>query len=64
MAGRRDHITVRSHGLEWMRQRATDEGLTKGNGEPNVSEFIRLCMAYARDNMPKGWRPKDWTPGV
>jgi|1185.fasta_scaffold1509581_1 hypothetical protein len=39
-------------------QRALSEGLTIRNGEPNRSEMGRLLIAYALENMPKGWRPK------
>jgi hypothetical protein len=37
--------------------RAADEGLLKGNGEPNRSEMIRRMLAYAAATMPKGWKP-------
>jgi hypothetical protein len=44
-------------GLEAVKQRALDEGLTIRNGEPNVSEMLRIFAAYAQQHMPKGWRP-------
>lgn len=67
MATRRAHVTVRTHGLDWMAKRAQEEGLTRtkdGEEQPNVSEFIRLCLAYAHEHMPKGWRPAGWDPNV
>lgn len=45
-------------GLAYIDQRALDEGLTIRNGEPNRSEMMRILIAYAAGNMPKGWRPK------
>jgi hypothetical protein len=45
-------------GTEWVDHRAVDEGLVKGDGEPNRSEMIRIALAYAAQHMPKGWRPK------
>jgi hypothetical protein len=39
-------------------QRARDEKLLKGDGEPNRSEMMRLMLAYAAANMPPGWRPE------
>jgi hypothetical protein len=45
------------NGIDWIDQRAIDEGLIKPNGHPNRSEMIRLMLAYAQRHMPKGWRP-------
>lgn len=38
---------------------ALRENLLKTDGDPNRSEFIRLAVEYAFENMPVGWRPKD-----
>ena len=35
--------------------RAHDEGLIKGNGDPNRSELIRRFIDYGLENMPKGF---------
>ncbi|NUS45792.1 MAG: hypothetical protein HOQ24_19135 [Mycobacteriaceae bacterium] len=45
--------------LDWQ---ANAEGLLMASGEPNRSDLIRLMIAYARENMPTGWRPEDWRP--
>lgn len=42
---------------EYDRQ-ALAEGFVIRNGEPNRSELIRLWLAYARQNIPQGWRPE------
>jgi hypothetical protein len=44
-------------GVEWVDQRARDEGFLKSNGKPNRSEMLRLMFAYAQRHMKKGWRP-------
>lgn len=56
---RRPNTTLRlsAEGTAWLDQRAVEEGLTKGSGEPNRSELIRIALAYAQRHMPKGWRP-------
>lgn len=51
-------IRLSAEGTSWVDQRAAEEGLLKGDGEPNRSEMIRLALAYAAQRMPKGWRPK------
>jgi hypothetical protein len=43
-------------GIDWIDQRARDEGLTIRGGDPNRSEMLRLMIAYAATYMPKGWR--------
>lgn len=43
--------------LDQIDVRALQEGLLKGNGDPNRSEIIRLCIEYALEYMPKGWLP-------
>lgn len=35
---------------------ATQYGLVKGNGEPNLSEMARAMLATVK-SMPKGWKP-------
>jgi hypothetical protein len=50
-------LRLSEQGIEWLDQRARDEGLTQGD-EPNRSEMIRLALAYAQQHMPRGWRPK------
>lgn len=42
--------------IDWIDQRALDEGLTIRGGEPNRSEMIRLLLTFAAARMPKGWR--------
>jgi hypothetical protein len=50
-------LRMAQNGIDWIDQRAIDEGLIKPNGHPNRSEMIRLMLAYAQRHMPKGWRP-------
>lgn len=56
---RRDLVATKLHGDEIaaLDQRALAEGVTIRGGEPNRSEMIRLMLAYAKEHMPKGWRP-------
>lgn len=51
-------IKMSQSGIDWIRQRAVDEGLTKTNGGGNASEMARIMLAYAAAKMPAGWRPK------
>lgn len=41
--------------LDKVDSRANDEGLSKGNGEPNRSELIRRMIDFSLAEMPKGW---------
>lgn len=50
-------VKLSEDGIAHIDQRALDEGLTIRGGEPNRSEMVRLMLAYASQNMPKGWRP-------
>lgn len=43
--------------VERLDAQAIREGLVDEGGEPNRSELIRIMLAYADRNMPKGWRP-------
>lgn len=56
---RRPIVSIRLSvdGRDWIDQRALSEGLTSRNGEPQRSEMIRIMLAYASANMPRGWRP-------
>lgn len=51
-------IRMSTDGTDWVDRRAEEEGLLKGNGDPNRSEMIRIALAYAAQHMPRGWRPK------
>lgn len=46
-------------GIDCVDRRAREEGLLKGDGEPNRSEMLRILLAYAIWKMPRGWRPKE-----
>ncbi len=46
-------------GIDRIDQRARDEGVVKGDGEPNRSEMLRYLVAYGEAEMPMGWRPSD-----
>lgn len=50
-------LRLSAQGITAVDERARQEGLIKGNGEPNRSEMVRLMMAHAYAYMPKGWRP-------
>jgi hypothetical protein len=50
-------VKLSEEGIAHIDQRALDEGFTIRGGEPNRSEMVRLMLAYASQNMPKGWRP-------
>jgi hypothetical protein len=50
-------IRLADEGIDWLDTEATRRGLVKGSGEPNRSEMIRLCLAYAQRHMPKDWTP-------
>jgi hypothetical protein len=56
---RRPYVPLKlsDEGVEWVDQRAREEGFLKGNGKPNRSEMLRLMFAYAQRHMKKGWRP-------
>lgn len=43
---------------------ALQEDLVKGEGEANRSEWIRLAVEYAKENMPVGWRPDYETDAI
>lgn len=51
-------LRLSAEGLAHVDQRALDEGITIRGGEPNRSEMLRIMLAYAAQNMPKGWRPR------
>lgn len=41
--------------LDKVDNRATKEGLVKGNGDPNRSELIRRMIDFSLTEMPEGW---------
>lgn len=43
--------------IKHLDDRAADEELYDERGKPNRSELMRIMLAYAQRNMPKGWRP-------
>ena len=51
------NLRLSEEGIQHVDDRALTEGLTKGDGEPNRSEMIRIMLAFAAAKMPQGWRP-------
>jgi hypothetical protein len=56
---RRPIVALRldAEGIAYLDERANSEELRTEKGEPNRSELVRIMIAYARENMPPGWRP-------
>lgn len=50
-------LKLTEESIAYIASRAREEGLLKGNGEPNSSEMARRMLAYASAKMPKGWTP-------
>lgn len=50
--------------LEEIDRLALQEGLVKGDGEPNRSEWIRLAVEFSKDRMEPGWRPDYETDAI
>lgn len=61
---RRELVAVRMlpTAIEYLDQRALDEGFAKTSPAGEVtaqrSEIVRLMLAYAKQHMPVGWRPR------